>query len=153
VEFSKFYDDVRTKYYFVYNKEPESSNIMLLFPNISFYDYTKYKYNERPKEKLPQNYHLTYSASESSSKEEIEKNLSNNRNVAVVVKKEYKEKLLNEKEIYPYKFIDGDAYDYRVYDDTFKNNTENGLIILLEAVSDATKIESSFVYNDLSFLL
>jgi len=152
VDFSVFYEDIRSKYYSIYKKEPKNSNIMSLFPDITFYDYTKYKYNERTSKDLPKNYHLTYSISESSGKEEIKNNLLNNRNVAVVVTKDLKERLLNEEEIATYQIIDGDEYDYRVYDETFKSNKKKGLIILLEAVSDATKIESNFIYNDLSDL-
>ncbi len=56
--------------------------IFELFPHIQFYDYSKYGFNSRVN--LPKNYHLTYSYSEKTTPEELNTNLNNNRNVAVV---------------------------------------------------------------------
>ena len=52
------------------------------FPEVQFYDYSKYTFQERPN--LPNNYHLTYSFSEDTTPEILVDNLNNGRNVAVV---------------------------------------------------------------------
>jgi hypothetical protein len=65
------------------NGEKVASNIMELFPDVQFYDYTKYPYAKRPSESLPINYDLTFSRSETNELEVLE-NLRNGRRVAVV---------------------------------------------------------------------
>ena len=52
------------------------------FPEVQFYDYSKYTYSERAN--LPNNYHLTYSFSEDTTPEILADNLENGRNVAIV---------------------------------------------------------------------
>jgi hypothetical protein len=59
------------------------TSIMALFPNIQFYDYTKWPYDKRPTESLPSNYDLTFSRSETNDAEVLH-NLHNGRRVAVV---------------------------------------------------------------------
>jgi len=63
--------------------DDRANNIMELFPNIQFMDYTKAPYHKRPAESLPSNYDLTFSRSESNDIEVLE-NLINGRRVAVV---------------------------------------------------------------------
>lgn len=84
-------------------------NIMQMFPNVTFYDYSKV-YNRR---NLPANYHLTFSRSESNDVRVTEW-LKNGGNVAVV---------FNVKKGKPlpetwngYKVIDGDETDLRFLD-------------------------------------
>ena len=59
------------------------TSIMALFPNVRFYDYTKWPYEKRPTESLPSNYDLTFSRSEDNDPEVLH-NLNNGRRVAVV---------------------------------------------------------------------
>jgi hypothetical protein len=60
----------------------DGMTIFEAFPGVNFYDYTKYPLATR--NKLPANYHLTYSRSENSTAEQIAENLEHGRNVAVV---------------------------------------------------------------------
>lgn len=101
-------------------------NIMELFPNIKFYDYTK-----RPNRyKIPSNYHLTFSLSESN--EQLAKqSLSNGQNVAVVFKS-----LPNI--FMDHKVINGDETDLRFLD-------PSPSIIGLKAKGKAKKDMSGFV--------
>jgi hypothetical protein len=59
-------------------------SIMNLFPEVQFYDYTKYPYRSRPVEGLPSNYDLTYSFNERDGWDAAEVNLWSGRRVAVV---------------------------------------------------------------------
>jgi len=61
-----------------------ANNIMQLYPDVIFYDYTKWPYAKRPTESLPINYHLTFSRSESN-EDQIAENIAHGRNVTVVV--------------------------------------------------------------------
>ena len=61
-----------------------ANNIMELFPNVMFYDYTAWPYAKRPNESLPVNYHLTFSRKETND-DQIAENIVHGRNVAVVV--------------------------------------------------------------------
>jgi len=61
-----------------------ANNIMQLYPDVIFYDYTKWPYAKRPTESLPINYHLTFSRSETN-EDQIAENISHGRNVTVVV--------------------------------------------------------------------
>jgi len=61
-----------------------ANNIMQLYPDVIFYDYTKWPYAKRPTESLPINYHLTFSRSESN-EAQIAENIAHGRNVTVVV--------------------------------------------------------------------
>ena len=62
--------------------EFDGLTIFQAFPEVQFYDYSKYTYSERAN--LPNNYHLTYSYSEDTTPEILADNLNNGRNVAVV---------------------------------------------------------------------
>jgi hypothetical protein len=61
-----------------------ANNIMELYPDLVYYDYTKWPYAKRPNESLPINYHLTFSRSETN-ENQIADNISHGRNVTVVV--------------------------------------------------------------------
>ena len=61
-----------------------ADNIMQLYSDVVFYDYTKWPYAKRPTESLPINYHLTFSRSESN-EAQIAENIAHGRNVTVVV--------------------------------------------------------------------
>jgi hypothetical protein len=55
------------------------------FANVQFYDYTKHPMRSRPVDAMPKNYHLTYSVSERTTAQELQKTLQARRNIAVVV--------------------------------------------------------------------
>jgi len=61
-----------------------AENIMALYPDVIFYDYTKWPYAKRPNETLPVNYHLTFSRSETN-QDQIAENIYHGRNATVVV--------------------------------------------------------------------
>ena len=61
-----------------------ANNIMELYPDVIFYDYTAWPYAKRPNESLPDNYHLTFSRKENNDSQ-IADNISHGRNVTVVV--------------------------------------------------------------------
>ena len=97
-------------------KVKDNKNIMELFPNIQFYDYTKnpnrmYKYLNK---ELPSNYHLTFSRSEDNDKECMDI-LSKGGNVAIV----FGVRDVNDfpSEYKGYKVINGDETDLRFLDD------------------------------------
>ena len=104
------------------------------YPELQFYDYTKYPLDKR--NKLPKNYHLTYSANEELTADRMHAELLQ-RNVAVVVSNtEYKEQLLADKNIIA---IDGDQDDLRFLDPS--HNT----LVILTAKGRARKDTSGFV--------
>ena len=97
-------------------KVKDDKNIMELFPNIQFYDYTKnpkrmYKYLNK---ELPSNYHLTFSRSEDNDKECMDI-LAKGGNVAIV----FGVKNVNDfpTEYKGYRVINGDETDLRFLDD------------------------------------
>ena len=129
----------------IYFKNYDNKNIMEIFNNHIWYDYTKYPYNERPNEKLPSNYHLTYSYSEKTTQSEFD-NLPN-RNMAVVFdlcKQNYKSecaltcKCDMVKTWNSYKVIDGDITDLRFLDPPNR-------IIGLRAKGDARTNPNDFI--------
>jgi hypothetical protein len=61
-----------------------ANNIMELYPDLIYYDYTAWPYAKRPNESLPDNYHLTFSRKENNDSQ-IAENISHGRNVTVVV--------------------------------------------------------------------
>jgi hypothetical protein len=78
-------------------------NLMELFPNVIFYDYTK-----RPNRKnLPSNYHITFSLAEDNDKQAVEA-LENGINVAVVFRtKDFPKTYMG------HPVINGDEHDFR----------------------------------------
>jgi hypothetical protein len=61
-----------------------ADNIMQLYPDVIYYDYTAWPYAKRPNESLPDNYHLTFSRKENND-DQIADNIYHGRNVTVVV--------------------------------------------------------------------
>ena len=106
-------------------------NIMELFPEVSFYDYTKIR--KRMLKFLtdsdwPSNYHLTFSRSEDNSAD-CEYVLKSGGSVAIVTKKD----------LYTgYTTVDGDEHDYRPAD-------PKNCVVLLEPKGKARKDTSGFV--------
>ena len=84
-----------------------SKNILELFPDVQFYDYTKV-YNRINLKKKYKNYDLTFSFS-GSNLDEVMKAFENKTRVAVVFKEV-------PKTFWNKKVIDGDKYDMRYYD-------------------------------------
>ena len=124
-------------------------NLMTAFPDVSFYDYTKVtkravKFGQG---KLPPNYHLTFSRSESN-ESDCAKVLAAGGNVAAVYSLDLI-KGLNENREKGINFdwhlggvsaptIDGDAHDFRP-------NDGRGVIVALKAKGDAKRDLSGFV--------
>ncbi len=129
-------------------KETEYKNIMEFFPDIDFFDYTKYNIIKSRK-KLPKNYTLTYSRAgmhrgKLVDEWEILKSfLDKSINVAIICKYNIREKLLTEKSYQNYKLIDGNLYNNRVIDKCSKG--EKGSIILLEVNRKTDITNSGFV--------
>lgn len=127
------------------HKDKEYKNLMELFADISFFDYTKYNILKSRK-KLPKNYHLTYSRAGThrgklvDDWELLSQYLNKNINVAIVCTSSIKQKLLESDTYNSYKIIDGDLYNNRTKDNLYKEN--EGLIVLLEA-NKKTEINSS----------
>tara|TARA_R100000008_G_scaffold18544_2_gene9390 strand:- start:3316 stop:4032 length:717 start_codon:yes stop_codon:yes gene_type:complete len=103
------------------------------FSDIIFYDYTKYPINKRTR--LPQNYDLTFSRSESNH-DQVLPNLEAGRRVAVVFDTKKGQPLPAEYLGYP--VVDGDLHDMRFID-------PDGVIVGLRAKGLAAKDTSGFV--------
>ena len=101
-------------------------NLMLAFPHVQFYDYTKIP--RRPN--APANYDLTFSLSESNDRHAIAA-LANGQRVAVVL-----DSIPDVWSGYP--VVDGDAHDFRFLDPT-------GVIVALKAKGKAKKDSTGFV--------
>jgi len=126
-------------------KEKEFKNLMELFSDVEFFDYTKYNILKSRK-KLPKNYHLTYSRAGTQRGKVVDdwsvlsQYLNQNINVAVVCTYDIKQQLLDKNTHNTYPVIDGNAYNNRVHDKSLQE--DKGLIILLEA-NKKTDINSS----------
>ena len=106
--------------------------LLLKYPNVQFYDYTKVKTRMLRflAGKFPSNYHLTFSKSESNDNDVTEV-LASGGNVAVVFK--------NKPELYNgYKVVDGDINDLRFLDGT-------NVVVALKAKGKARIDTSGFV--------
>lgn len=121
------------KYSIVIPEDSEEVNIFSIFPELNFYDYTKYLPNQRDISEI-KNYHLTYSYDFNISKS-LKKILVSN-NVAMICKDKNKFFSSNEKfrileiENIKYCLLDGDEYDFRPLDDKIFPKLKK--IILLE---------------------
>lgn len=111
------------------------ANLMEMFPNVMFYDYTKII--KRTHKVLPRNYHLTFSLSETNEKD-AEEALKRGINVAVVFKKKPSRFTLGSTNV---EVFDGDLHDYRPLDGKHKV----GVIIGLKAKGLARQDSSGFV--------
>lgn len=106
-------------------------NIMALFPDVQFYDYTKHSASKRSE--LPANYRLTYSLNEEAvSHERALGALGQGWNVAVVFRNALPETFMGAI------VIDGDADDLRFLD-------PSGVIVGLKAKGRAKSDTSGFV--------
>lgn len=115
-------------------------NIMELFPDVQFYDYTKIF--SRLLKELPTNYHLTFSRAETAmNQREAELALSLGFNVAMVFA--VKDETQLPSEYNGYKVVNGDMHDL-----TFLHG--NGVILGLKAKGDAKKDKSGFVVRKFS---
>jgi len=120
-----------------------ANNIMELFPDVQFYDYTKYPYAKRPTSSLPTNYDLTFSRSEDNESEVLE-NLRNGRRVAVVYDTKphgTPPKRYTAIDGTRWKVIDGDLSDIRF-------NDAGGVVVHLYAKGKARKDTSGFVVHN-----
>ena len=125
----------------------ETTSIMDDFPDVQFYDYTKipkraYLYGEG---KLPKNYHLTFSRSESNMADCLMA-LAHGCNVSFVFKSlptQYTVDSCKSWDYSPvtYKVVDGDQDDLRFFD-------EKNVIVGLKAKGEARKDTSGFVINN-----
>jgi hypothetical protein len=122
-----------------------AANMMELFPQITFYDYTAYPYAKRPSESLPTNYDLTFSRKENTTDEQVADELAHGRNVAIPFSTissrsretgEHLHALPSEYLGAP--VINGDLNDARFAD-------PSGVIVGLRAKGDARKDASGFV--------
>jgi hypothetical protein len=111
------------------------TDIIQSFPDIQFYDYTKIA--ARFKRKLPDNYHLTFSLSESNQSDAL-KVLALGGNVAAV----FRDSNLPDSFL-GFKVVDGDSHDLRFLDASHGQ----GLIIGLKAKGQAKKDASGFVQD------
>ena len=128
--------DIRWENYPVVRDGAEYPNIMTAFPDLTFYDYTKLP-NRR---NIPDNYHLTFSRSESND-HLIPTAFENGMNVAVVFnvkKKGDLPKYIPDGIYDPIPVVDGDDTDLRFLD-------PRGCIVGLRAKGDAKKDNSGFV--------
>ena len=112
----------------------EYKNIMLAYPDVQFYDYTKI-IGRKSAIALP-NYHLTFSLAEDNDDDAL-KAIEQGYNVAVVLNIKPTENKPNSWGGYP--VIDGDDTDVRF------NDPKGGHIIALSAKGDARKDTSGFV--------
>jgi len=123
-----------------------AKNIMELFPNIQFMDYTKAPYHKRPTASLPSNYDLTFSRSESNDAEVVE-NLINGRRVAVVFDSKPTDPIPETytvtptwitNQVFEYPVVSGDDNDLRFLDPA-------GVVVHLYAKGKARKDTTGFV--------
>lgn len=107
---------------------------MTKFPEIQFYDYTKWNRRSRLKAEALPNYHLTYSRTENSDSTFLQWMTQGGNNVAVVFRKELPKEYLG------IPVINGDEDDMRFLD-------PKGVIVGLKAKGDAKKDTSGFVVD------
>jgi hypothetical protein len=112
----------------------DGKNIFQLFPEISFYDYTK---NFMKFESKPANYHLTYSFTGRNT-EICKQLLSQGFNVAVVFKVKHESELPTQ--FLGYQVINGDLTDYRIAD-------AKGIIVGLKWKRIANRINEAKILN------
>ncbi|WP_026803751.1 GP88 family protein [Aliarcobacter lanthieri] len=117
------------------NKKIETGNsykIFEIFPGIIFYDYTKYNNLQRGNATKYSNYYLTYSYDTHIAV--YKNNLKEMESLCLITQKGLKDRLLNNKKLSKYNFLDGDIYDFRLID-KLSSEPKVNKIILLEAIS------------------
>jgi hypothetical protein len=127
----------------------DAKNIMQMFPQIQFYDYTKYPERLRPEATLPSNYHLTYSYSEGLDAES-KRALDAGRNVAAVMRSpsgngSYAKWRISRPTEWAfggttYPVIDGTEHDLRFLD-------PKGVVVGLRPLGPAVNDTTGFVLN------
>lgn len=116
----------------------EHQNIMAIFPDVQFYDYTKIA--NRFKKELPANYHLTFSMAETlTNKLECFELLKQGHNVAAVFNVKDGSEL--PATYRGYNVVDGDISDLRFLD-------AKNVIVGLKSKGDAKKDTTGFVIKD-----
>ncbi|RXJ84920.1 hypothetical protein [Arcobacter sp. CECT 8985] len=134
VQLNKTSDILWEKEEFEY-KQKKYSNIMELFPEVDFFDYTKYDILKNRK-KLPSNYTLIYSRAGLNkgklidSWEDLKNYLNNKISIAVVCSNEIKEQLLKNSTYEDYNIYDASLFETGQVD---INKNINGSILLHEA--------------------
>jgi len=88
------------------------SSIIRKFPNVQFYDYTKFPNFLRISWMPWENYHLTYSYNEKTTPHEIESNFKAKRNIAVVFRNELPNLIMFNGNLI--EVINGDVHDLRL---------------------------------------
>lgn len=114
--------------------------LFAMFPDVTFYDYSKHQFRFKEGYKLPSNYHLTYSRSENTSDGFISDLIGRGINVAIPFDCK-KHELPNN--YMGYRVIDGDLHDSRFMDD-------KGVIVGLSVKGDGKKqgaTSNSFIVN------
>ena len=111
-------------------------NLMVAFPNVQFYDYTKIA-GRKAALRLP-NYHLTFSLSEDNDSEAV-KALDQGYNLAVVLR--VKRKDIKPSKWSGYPVVDGDVDDIRFHD------PKGGVVVALTAKGKARYDDTGFVRN------
>ena len=133
-------------------------NIMVMFPNVQFYDYTKITKRAlaHARGEMPANYHLTFSATESNDADCF-KVLGVGGNVAMVFADipetyVYGPRSAHDNVIVSYPVINGDATDLRFTDrdsddlpQGYASTQHSGVIVALKAKGKARKDTSGFV--------
>jgi hypothetical protein len=109
-----------------------NKNIFECFTDVQFYDYSK-RIERFKKDKLPTNYHLTFSASESN-EVACKRLLKLGFNVAVVFDRE-----VSVKRFWGAKVVDGDGHDFRWMEGY------QGAVIALKAKGKAKQDKTGFV--------
>ena len=107
---------------------------MTLYPEIQFYDYTKWLPSQR--RKVADNYHLTFSRSETDDDNKIRHILKTDTNVAVVFDSDALPKTYLGRKV-----VDGDKTDLRFLDMT------GGVVVGLTAKGEAKNDDSGFVIH------
>ena len=88
------------------------TSIIRKFPNVQFYDYTKFPNFLRISWMPWENYNLTYSFNEKTTPLEIESNFNAGRNIAIVFRSEMPNKIMFNDDMV--EVIDGDKHDLRL---------------------------------------
>lgn len=106
---------------------------MSLYPEVQFYDYTKWAYGVR---NIAKNYHLTYSRAEHTSNNEVSSTVLAGANMSVV----FNSDMALPRSFLGLPVVDGDKTDLRFLD-------PKHVIVGLTAKGDAKKDTSGFVVN------
>ncbi len=135
IQLNKTSDILWEKESFTY-KEKEYENLMKFFPNVQFFDYTKYDILKNRK-KVPSNYTLIYSrAGLNKGKlvetwEELKTLLDNNIDIAIVCSLEIKKYLLSLNTYNSYKVLEVEVAEQNAFE--YKKNSLEGYILIHEA--------------------